>query len=80
MARSSFNSKLVRLKDCPARPEEVGNLTFQFQTGAIKRADHREREDDCAFEFQFQTGAIKSATSHCKRLCLFPVSIPNWCD
>ena len=56
---TSFNSKLVRLKDQLRTPDLHERRQFQFQIGAIKSAETKSYQQR-RFEFQFQIGAIKS--------------------
>ena len=54
----SFNSKMVRLREWYKPTYLYRPYLFQFQDGAIKRADYCWSIDS-SFKFQFQDGAIK---------------------
>ena len=59
IALISFNSKLVRLEGSSAVSVVLTIVTFQFQTGSIRR--HLAYAGACTKNsFQFQTGSIRS--------------------
>ena len=75
-----FNSKLVRLKVMKSPTEIKKDLTFQFQTGAIKRARVLNVSPGDIQGFNSKLVRLKVISAHNFDRLNQSVSIPNWCD
>ncbi len=76
---TSFDSKLVRLKDVLGKRHWIPRRSFDSKLVRLK-AEKLAYYWDSGSKFRFQIGAIKRFRALNRFLSLQNVSIPNWCD